>query len=187
MFLKTCLLNFQAGGGGMVAAPWLCSEDIVMTNPLSLVSGEFADQLREQMRRMLARLDEMRSMALNSSAPVAWAPPVDVCEMEDAILVRVETPGVLAEQARVTILDNVLKIECRKERPNFSGRLVEDDRPIRFICLERTYGVFSFSLPLKWPIDAPKISAKLEDGILQIRLPKNGDCGKEITISVSEY
>ena len=102
-------------------------------------------------------------MALSSSANVAWAPPVDVCEMEDAILVRVEAPGVPSEHVRVALLDNVLKIECRKERPNFTGRLLpEEERPIRFICLERTFGGFTFSLPLKWLIDAPNISAKLD-------------------------
>jgi len=161
---------------------------MAITNPLSQLSGDFAEQLREQMRRMLARLEEMRAMTLSSSAPVAWAPPVDVCEMEDAILIRVEAPGVPPEQLRVTMLDNVLKIECRKERENFTGALLpEEDRPIRFICLERTFGGFTFNLPLKWPIDTPKISASLADGVLQIRLPKNGDCGREITIPVSDY
>jgi HSP20 family protein len=164
------------------------AEFMAITNPLSPLSGEFAEQLREQMRRMLARLEEMRAIALSSSAPVAWAPPVDVCEMEDAILIRVEAPGVPPEQTRVTLLDNVLKIECRKERPNFTGApLPEEDRPIRFICLERTFGGFTFSLPLKSSIDPSKISAKLADGVLQIRLPKNGDYGREITIPVSDY
>jgi HSP20 family molecular chaperone IbpA len=92
------------------------------------------------------------------------------------------------EQTRVSLLDNILKIECRKERPNFTGALLpEEDRPIRFICFERAFGGFTFSLPLKWSIDPSKISAKLADGILQIRLPKNGDCGREITIPVSDY
>lgn len=136
---------------------------------------------------MLTRLEEMRAMTLGSSAPVTWAPPVDVCEMEDAILVRVEAPGVVPEHVRVTLFDNVLKIECRKERENFTGKLLsEEERPIRFLCLERTFGGFTFSLSLKWPVDAPNISARLADGILQIRLPKNGDCGREITIPVSD-
>lgn len=126
-------------------------------------------------------------MAQSSSADVAWAPSVDVCEMEDAILVRVEAPGVPSEHMRVALLDNVLKIECRKERPNFTGKLLPDEeRPIRFICLERTFGGFTFSLPLKWLIDAQNISARLADGVLQIRLPKNGNCGREVPITVSE-
>ncbi|HKE03590.1 MAG TPA: Hsp20/alpha crystallin family protein [Blastocatellia bacterium] len=161
---------------------------MAITNPLHQLPKDFAEQLREQMRRMLARLEEMRAMALSSSANVAWAPPVDVCEMEDAVLVRVEAPGVSSEHVRVALLDNVLKIECRKERPNFTGGLLpEEERPIRFICLERTFGGFTFSLPLKWLIDAPNISARLTNGVLQIRMPKIGSGEREVTIPVSDY
>lgn len=139
------------------------------------------------MRRMLARLEEMRAMAMSSSAQVAWSPPVDVCELEDAILVRAEVPGIPSEHVRVTLLDNVLKIEGRKERPNGAGKpLPEEERPVRFICLERTFGGFDFSLTLKWPIDTPNISAKMADGVLQIWLPKAGDYGREITIPIAE-
>ncbi|MGE0131400.1 MAG: Hsp20/alpha crystallin family protein [Blastocatellales bacterium] len=160
---------------------------MAITNPLHPLSKDFAEQLRNQMRRMLARLDEMRAMALSSSAHGVWTPPVDVCEMEDAILVRVEIPGVPSEHVRVTLLENALKIEGRKERPNVTGRLLpEEERPIRFLCLERTFGVFAFSLPLKWQIDLLNISAKMADGVLQIRLPKTGDCGREVTIPVAE-
>ncbi len=136
---------------------------------------------------MLARLDEIRSLASNSETHGVWMPAVDVCEMEGAILVRAEMPGVQPEHVRVTMLDNVLKIEGRKERPNLTGRLLpEAERPVRFICLERTFGSFAFSLPLKWPIDTANVSARLTDGVLQIRLPKTSACGREITIPVSE-
>jgi HSP20 family protein len=160
---------------------------MAITNSLHPLSKDFAEQLRDRMRRMLARLDEMRAMALNSGAHGVWAPPVDVCEMEDAILVRVEIPGVPSEHVRITMFDNTLKIEGRKERPNCTGSLLpEEERPIRFICLERMFGSFVFSLPLKWQIDTPNISAKMADGVLQIRLPKTGDCGREVTIPISE-
>jgi HSP20 family protein len=151
-------------------------------SPLHPLSKDVAEQLRERMRRILVRLDEMRAMA---SSPSAWMPPVDVCELNEAILVRVEMPGVSRSSVRVTMLDNMLKIEGRKDReaPN---QFPEDERPIRFICLERSYGNFTFSVALNWPIEVEKISAKLVEGILQIRLPKSPTCGREISISISE-
>lgn len=153
-------------------------------HPLSPLSKEIAEQLREQMRRMLVRLEEMRSMA---ASPSGWMPAVDVGEMNDAILVRVEIPGVAPEHVKVTIFDNLLKIEGRKERATPTGHLVpESDRPLRFICLERGFGSFAINLTLKWPIDADKISAKIADGLLHIRLPKTQTCGKEITIPITE-
>jgi HSP20 family protein len=134
------------------------------------------------MRRILVRLDEMRAMA---ASPSAWVPPVDVCEMDEAILVRVELPGVSRTNVRLTMLDNMLKIEGRKER-EAPSQFPESDRPIRFICLERSYGNFAFSVALNWPIEVERISAKLADGILQIRLPKSPTAGREIAITISE-
>jgi HSP20 family protein len=154
------------------------------TSPLSPLSIELSEQLREQMRRMLVRLDEMRAMASN---PSTWVPPVDVCEMDNAILVRVELPGVSLGNVRVVILDQVLKIEGRKDRETPTGRLLpEAERPIRFICLERSYGNFTFNISLKWPIEIENASAKVTDGVLQIRLPKTQTCGREITIPITE-
>jgi HSP20 family protein len=151
-------------------------------SPLHPLSRDVADQLRERMRRILVRLDEMRAMA---ASPSAWMPPVDICEMEEAILVRVELPGVSLNNVRLTMLDNMLKIDGRKER-EAPSQSPESERPIRFICLERSYGTFTFSVALNWPIEVEKISARLLDGILQIRLPKSPTCGREIKITISE-
>jgi HSP20 family protein len=154
------------------------------TNPLHPLSKDVAEQLREQMRRMLVRLDEIRALA---SSPSAWMPPVDVCEKDDSILVRAELPGVSRSNVRVVMLDNVLKVEGRKDRENPTGSLTsEEEHPIRFICLERSYGNFAFSISLKWPIDVADISARMANGVLHIRLPKAQTCGREITIQIEE-
>ncbi len=154
------------------------------TNPLHPLSKDVAEQLREKMRRIIVRLDEMRSMASSHST---WVAPVDVCEMDDAILVRMELPGVSLNNVRVTMLDNVLKVDGRKDRDNPTGNLIpEAERPMRFICLERSYGNFTLDIPLKWPIDVGNISAKMIDGVLHIRLPKTQTCGREFTIPISE-
>lgn len=157
---------------------------MAITNPLNPLSKDVAEQLREQMRRMLVRLDELRALA---SSPSSWIPPVDVCEKDDAVFVHVELPGVSLNNLRVTLLDSVLKIEGRKEREAPIGSQVPaSDRPIRFICLERTYGTFAFNISLKWPIDSEGIQAKMTDGILEIRLPKAQSCGREIEIGITE-
>lgn len=154
------------------------------TGPLSPLTVELSTQVCEQLRQLLVQFDEMRTLA---TTPDAWMPPVDVCELEQAILVRIELPGVAREQVRLTLRDHSLKVEGRKERANLTCRLLpEDERPLRFICLERTYGSFAFSLALRWPIDAAQVSAQMADGVLQIKLPKTSACGREITIPVTE-
>ncbi len=132
----------------------------------------------------MVRLDEMRSLA---SSPSGWTPPVDVCEMDDAILVRIELPGVSQNHVRVSMLDNVLKVEGRKERTTPTGRLLPElERPIRFICLERSFGNFAFSISLRWQIETSSMTARMTGGVLQVRLPKATVSGREITISITE-
>ncbi|MFN0087305.1 MAG: Hsp20/alpha crystallin family protein [Blastocatellia bacterium] len=155
------------------------------TNPLPVPSNVLVEQLRDQMRRMLMRLDEIRLHASHDSG--MWMPAVDVLEMQEAILVRIELPGVGQEHLRVTIIDNTLNIEGRKERENPPDKPdSEEDRPIRFLCLERSYGGFSFSITLKWQIDPGGVKAQMHDGVLQIHLPKTRTCGREIPIPITE-
>jgi len=155
------------------------------TSPLHAPSNVFIEQMRDQMRRMLVRLEEIRALA--SQASGAWIPSVDVLEAEESILVKVEMPGIALEHVRVSVLDNTLKIEGRKERDNPIGKVpADDERPIRFLCLERTYGNFVFTATLRWQIDTATVSAKMTDGVLEINLPKTQTAGREITVPIIE-
>ncbi|MDX2041554.1 MAG: Hsp20/alpha crystallin family protein [Acidobacteriota bacterium] len=155
-----------------------------VTGSLSPLTAELSEQMRVHLRRMLVRLDELRALASN---PATWTPPVDVCEIEDAILINIELPGVSINQVRIKILDNVLKVEGQKERTTPTARLLtETERPIRFICLERSYGSFSLSVPINCQIEPEQVTANLREGVLQIQMPKAKTCGREITISITE-
>jgi|KBSSwiStaDraftv2_1062776.scaffolds.fasta_scaffold831220_2 HSP20 family protein len=153
-----------------------------MTRPLNPLSVELSDQLRDRLRRLLVRVDELRAQA---QQPGSWSPPVDLCEMEDSILVRVELPGVPLSHFRVSLLDSKLRIEGRKERETTEAPS-EDQKPVRFLCLEREYGTFSLNVTMKWLVEAEGITAKLLDGVLHVRLPKSDVCGREIVIPVEE-
>ena len=156
---------------------------VVNEMPIHVISSlpeGLSEQVREQLRRLLMHLEELPKIAL---APGAWQPPVDLCEMSDAIVIRIELPGVRREDLRVSILDNALKIEGRKQRLT-PGR-TEGEKPLRFVCLERSYGSFARTIALKWPVEVENISADLTDGVLHIRLPKTKSCGREVFIPIN--
>jgi HSP20 family protein len=153
-----------------------------MTAPLSPLPQEFSERLRDQLRRLLLHFEELRSAA--PPAPGSWLPPVDLCELDDAVVVRLELPGVAASSVRVTILDGLLKIEGAKE--SLYPPAEAEEKPQRYLCLERTSGTFARRVQLKWTIDVEHITAHLSNGILEIRLPKAQACGKELLIPIIE-
>lgn len=144
--------------------------------------GNLSEQVRERLRRILAHFEDMRQFA---PAPGAWLPPIDLCEMPEAIVVRVELPGVRPEHIRLTMIDNVLKIEGRKERTSGADYETGGAAP-RYLCLERAYGSFTRTLVLHWPVEVGRISARITEGVLTIHLPKALSCGREFVIPIGE-
>ena len=155
-----------------------------MTAPLSPLPQEFSERLRDQLRRLLLHFEEMRSAA--PPTPGSWLPPVDLYEMDDAVVVRLELPGVPLSSVRITMLDGLLKIEGTKEAYPPADNGNEAEKPLRYLCLERTSGTFARRVQLKWTIDLANITAHLSNGILEIRLPKAQTCGKELLIPIIE-
>ncbi len=104
-------------------------------------------------------------------------PPVDVIDREKEILVRAELPGVNKDEIDVTVTDDriTIKGEYRKEDKEEKGE---------YHRMETRYGSFSRSLDLPADVDAAKTSAKFEDGVLEITLPKVA-AAKKKTIKVS--
>jgi HSP20 family protein len=137
-------------------------------------------RLRDRVGRLFAALQEATE-AENPLASGAWAPPVDLCETGVAICLRVELPGVVAEQIKIGLCNTKLRIWGeKKRRPNRR-------RIISYLCSERSYGKFSRVVPLRWAIDVRAAAAELENGILHIRLPKLNDRrGGDFMITVRE-
>mgnify|MGYP000029322785 CR=1 FL=1 len=93
-----------------------------------------------------------------------WFPPVDICEKNDEIIVKVELPGVEKKDIKIFIKGNKLEIKGRKRQPQISN--------IRFLRLEREYGKFRRALNLPYDVNPESAQAFFEDGILTIKFSK---------------
>ena len=137
-------------------------------------------RLRDRVGRLFAALEEATE-ADDPLASGAWAPPVDLCETADAIKIRVELPGVTAEQVKIGLNNAQLRIWGEKKRR------IPRSRIISHLCSERSYGRFSRIVPLRWTISVQEATAALTNGVLVIRLPKIPDRrGVEFKIPVKE-
>ena len=125
-------------------------------------------RLRDRVGLLYAALQEATE-AENPLASGAWAPPVDLCETHEAINIRVELPGVAADQIKIGLCNTKLRIWGEKKRRPARRRIIS------YLCSERSYGKFNRLVPLRWTINVREAQAELEDGVLNIRLPKLDD------------
>ncbi len=95
-----------------------------------------------------------------------WHPAVDVLEEAHGTVVQVELPGVRGEELEVGLKDRTLIVKGRKRR------LEREPAARRFHLMERFIGSFQLTVELPEPADPRSTTAKLEDGILTIRLPR---------------
>ena len=95
----------------------------------------------------------------------AWAPPVDITERTDAYLVAAELPGVGTSDVEITYQDGLLTIQG--ERHPAGG--TADEKVHR---AERRFGTFRRSITLPSHVQADKIEASAQDGVLLILVPK---------------
>lgn len=100
------------------------------------------------------------------SSGYSFVPRVDVVEDEKAYEIHVAVPGMNKEEFKIDLNDNYLTVSGERK---FSKEKNEKS----FYSLETQYGSFSRSFTLPENVDAQKISARYNNGILEITVPKD--------------
>jgi HSP20 family protein len=91
------------------------------------------------------------------------APPASVIEVGDGYTLEVEMPGVNKEGLDISVENNELTIIGRRSLPVVEGTLIHhESRPENF---RRTF-------ELDPSIDANKVSARIEHGLVTLTLPR---------------
>ena len=118
-------------------------------------------------------MDEILRSSGNGGRATGFTPPVDVHETEDEYLVKVDVPGVKADDVNVEVNENVLSIS--------GTRISEETGQAQLV--ERPYGSFIRTLTLPQGVDSDSIEAGYQDGVLELRIPKPAEQKpKKITI-----
>ena len=113
------------------------------------------------------------------SGDYVWKPSADITETDDNYEVRAELPGVSKDDVQISVKDNLLCIKGEKRQ-----EAMDDSKNYKRI--ERRYGTFerNFTLPPK--VDADKINAEFNDGVLTLSIPKPEEVKpKEIPINTA--
>jgi HSP20 family protein len=109
-----------------------------------------------------------------------WMPALDVFEKEDKFVVKAELPGMKEEDIDVSVVGDTLSIRGEKKTET---EIKEED----YYRCERSYGSFYRSIPLPSNVDANKIEASFDDGVLEVALPKSAKIKpKKIAVSAKK-
>lgn len=94
-----------------------------------------------------------------------WAPPMDVFETNDRIVIVTEIPGIREEDIRVCFTNNVITISGVKKKATAEGCA-------SYYCVERYHGEFRRSFRIMADVDREGMDASYEAGLLTIIMPK---------------
>ena len=103
---------------------------------------------------------------------------IDVYQTPENIIVKSTIAGVKSPDIDISINNDMLTIRGKRE-------MYEDVQDDDYLFRECYWGSFSRSLILPMEVEADKIEASLENGVLTITLPK-AQTAKQISIKVKE-
>lgn len=118
------------------------------------------DRLHGEMGRFFDNWDLPRHLGLSTSLP-----SLNVWEDGDAYHIEAEVPGMTQEQVQISV--------TQRNQVSITGeRAADESTNGRWHRRERTTGRFQRLVKLPAPVDAEKVEAKLENGVLEVTLPK---------------
>lgn len=100
-----------------------------------------------------------------AGAERTWMPPVDIMETDAAIVATVDLPGLTKEDINLSLENDVLTLSGQ--------RTYETSEDTKVRRVERAFGSFTRTFNLPRGIDGTKVSAKFENGVLSLTLPKS--------------
>jgi HSP20 family protein len=108
-----------------------------------------------------------------------WAPPVDIYETENELVIKADLPDLQEKEIDVRVTNNTLTI--RGER-----KFVKDINEDNYLRIERAYGSFMRSFSLPNTVSSENIRAEYRNGVLTLHMAKREESKpKQIKISVS--
>lgn len=121
--------------------------------------------LQRRMNRMFENLPLVSPFFITPETE-SLVPPVDMFEQDSEVVLRAQLPGVDKKNIDISVSEDeiTIKAEAKKE---------EEIKEENLYRKEMSYGTFIRTLALPTEVQSEKAKAKLENGILEVRMPKS--------------
>ncbi|MCL6639855.1 MAG: Hsp20/alpha crystallin family protein [Candidatus Rokubacteria bacterium] len=108
--------------------------------------------------------------SLRLAPPGRWRPDADLYETASAVEVVVDLAGMEEDEIEAQLFDDVLVVAGRRHLPASAAEG-------RYHAASIRQGPFLLELPLPAPVDADRVEARYDRGLLRITLPKRAEDG----------
>lgn len=132
---------------------------------ISELQSRSLEEIQRLQERMARLLEESEKVPPVQPSAEMQAPLTDIFETDEELIVRVDLPGIEKGNVEVTVSEGELSLKATRE----DDKLEKGDN---YYKRERTY--LRFERMLKLPVDVKdeEAIAKLNDGMLEVRIPK---------------
>ena len=108
-----------------------------------------------------------------------WVPAVDVRETGEEFFVRMDLPGLAIKDVKVSVFEDTLTVSGERREST-------EAKDVKWHHVERYHGAFERRFQLGKAVQADKVSATYQDGVLEIRVPKAEQAKpREIQVQIS--
>ena len=101
----------------------------------------------------------------NGRTAQTWVPALDVWETPTEVVYAFDLPGIPEDRISIEVKDDNLTVSAEREK-------VDETSENGFYRFERRYGTFARAVGLPQGVDQDTISARYENGVLEVRVPK---------------
>ncbi len=124
------------------------------------------DKLRREFNEIMDELFRIPYGAMTSSS--GWIPAIDIYADTHSVYVVADMAGVEADSLELMLEGQFLRMAGNRKPP-----LAIKEK--RFFQMEVEYGPFERVIRIPLPIEADKIKARMENGLLVVRFTKKGN------------
>jgi HSP20 family protein len=136
--------------------------------------GDPINEFEDLQQRMSQIMENLFAGPGYGNGGSIWSPPVDVEETDDAWVVEADLPGAHHDDVNVEVQNNELVV---------TGEITERERKGILRRRTRRTGRFEYRVTLPGETDADNVDARLEGGVLTVRVPKS-ETGKARRVEV---
>src|SRR3982075_4590283 len=134
--------------------------------------------LQDRMNRLFRESYNNEAGRDDSLTTSSFAPAVDVYEDEHSVTLKIEVPGIDEKDIDVRIENNTLVVHGER-------KIEKEEKEENYRRVERQYGSFTRTFTVPSTVDAEKVEANYDKGVLKVRLVKKAEAKpKQIKVNV---